>query len=218
MENTNIIKDLRVFKDISVRNIPPLLQCVGAFQKNYLKTEYVIFYGSRMEQIGLILAGTVQVIKEDYWGNKVIIAVLYPGDILGESIASGETNGSIVSFQAAEDCQILFFSFKQALCSCSRSCSYHQQFIENLMAGVSNKNVRLMNKMEILSKKTIRERILTYLSQKVQTEHKTYIHSELGRVDLADYLCVDRSALTRELNRMKEEGIIDFDKNTFLIK
>lgn len=216
--NAELLKKLDLFHDIQPKDFPSLLHCIGAFQKAFQKSEYIVLDGSQMSQVGVVLTGKIQMIKEDCWGNKNILSVIYPGDVFGESIVCGSLSSSIVSFQAAEDSHILFLPFHRVLCSCSRSCKFHQQLIENMVEVIAEKNVRLMEKMEIVSKKTIRERVLAYLSQQVQKEGKLYVQSDMGRLDLADYLCVDRSALTRELARMKKEGIIDFEKNTFLLK
>jgi CRP-like cAMP-binding protein len=154
-------------------------------------------------------------VKEDVWSEKTILVTMTSGEIFGESFVCGEYSSSHVSFQAATDCKILCLSFHRVLCSCSKSCVFHHKLIENMVTLIARKNVKLMDKMEILSKKSIRERILTWLSQQVQINQSDKFESQMGRIELADYLCVDRSALTRELSRMKAGGLLDYYKNTF---
>lgn len=212
------LSQLKLLQGVSKEELPHLLECIGAHQREYEKGAYILFEGSEIDHIGAVLSGRAQIVKEDFWGAKSILAVAEKGDIFGESLVCGGQNGSIASFQALEDCRILFLRFRRVLHSCSRSCKFHQQLIENMVALIARKNVRLMEKMEIISKKTIRGRVLMYLSQQAQKSRQPYIDSPLGRLSLADYLCVDRSALTRELAKMKADGWIDYDKNTFTLK
>jgi len=101
--------------------------------------------------------------------------------------------------------------------SCTMACMFHHQLIENMVHIIANKNRDLMRKVEVISKKTLREKILAYLSIQAQLQDSRYFEIPLGRVELAEYLCADRSALTRELAKMKAEGLIDYDKNCFRI-
>lgn len=215
-----IIKQLAahpLFSDISAADIPHLLHCLGAYEKNYQKSEFLLLFEEPITWIGIILTGRVHIIKEDLWGNSTILAVLQPMDIFGESFACGSRKKSEVCVQAAEVVKVLILQFDKVIRTCSRMCSFHQQLTENMVSMIADKNLRLMEKIEITSKKTIREKICTYLGNQVSKENSDYITIPLGRLELAEYLCVDRSALTRELNTMKNEGLIDFHKNTFRI-
>ncbi len=110
---------------------------------------------------------------------------------------------------------VLLLPFQRVLHTCSRACAFHQQLIENMVQLMANKNQELMKKVEVVTKKTLREKILAYLSQQAQLQGGEYFEIPLGRLELADYLCADRSALTRELTAMKKEGILDYDRNVF---
>ncbi len=212
------IKDSRLFENIKETELPAMLNCLGAVTREFQKSEFIFIEGSELKQIGVVIEGTVHMVKEDVWGEKTILTSMESGEIFGESFVCGEYDSSSVSFQAATDCKILCLSFHRVLCSCSKSCVYHHKLIENMVTLIAHKNVKLMNKMEILSKKSIRERVLTWLSQQVQLNGSEKFESPLGRIELADYLCVDRSALTRELSRMKADGLLNYDKNTFSMK
>lgn len=211
------IRDSRLFENIQESELSSMLGCLGAAFRDYQKSEFIFLEGAEIKQIGVVVEGTVHMVKEDVWGGKAILAVMTHGEIFGESFVCGEFDRSTVSFQAATDCKILCLSFHRVLCVCSRACSYHNRLVENMVTLIARKNVKLMDKMEILSKKSIRERILTWLSQQVQFNGAKTFVSPLGRLELADYLCVDRSALTRELSRMKSEGLLDYDKNTYVL-
>ena len=108
----------------------------------------------------------------------------------------------------------MFLPFAKVLNSCSAACEFHHRLIENAVKLMASKNIELVQKLEIISKKTLREKILTYLSI-IANNSGSYFKTDMNRSDLADYLCADRSALSRELSKMKQDGLIDFDKNTF---
>ena len=141
----------------------------------------------------------------------------YPEDIFGETFACGAESSSLVSFVAAQDSKVLFLSFCRVMHTCTHACQFHQTLIENMVRLIARKNRELMRKVEVVSKKTLREKILAYLSIQAQSQGGKTFEIPLGRVEWAEYLCADRSALTRELARMKEEGILDYQKNTFTI-
>lgn len=211
------VKDMSLFRSMSTQDISSALACVGAYTRRYLKSEYIITNEATVKNIGLIMSGAVQMVQEDMWGNKSVLVTLKCNEIFGESFACGGSLMSTVSFVAVKDMEVMFLPFARVIRSCQNACGHHQKLIENMVTLIAEKNVMLMEKLDILSKKTLREKLLEYLSVQAGDDHKRTITIPLGRVQLAEYLCVDRSALTRELNNMKSEGIIDFDKNTFRI-
>ena len=138
-------------------------------------------------------------------------------ELFGETFACGDDNLSVVTFVVSENAEILFMPFSRVMHSCTMACAFHHRLIENMVKVIANKNRDLMRKVEVVSKRTIREKLLTYLSIQAQQQNSRYFEIPLGRVELAEYLCVDRSALTRELVKMKEDRLIDYDKNCFRI-
>ncbi len=206
-----------LFYHISEEEFKNMLGCVGYYEKTYEKNSLVIMENDNVKYLGVIIKGSVQMIKEDIWGNKTILARLGKGELVGETFVFSSQSRSMVSFVTAEKTDLVFMNLGSVMHTCSRSCSHHQQLSDNLVRVISNKNIRLIEKIEITSKKTLREKILEYLSIQYQKNGSGYFEIPLGRIELAEYLCADRSALTRELNRMRDEGIIDFDKNTFRI-
>ena len=142
---------------------------------------------------------------------------LHRNDIFGETFACGSDNQAVVTFLVSEDARILFLPFNRVMHSCTMACQFHHRLIENMVRVIADKNRDLMRKIDVVSKRTIREKLLAYLSIQAQVQGSRYFEIPLGRVELAEYLCVDRSALTRELTKMKEDGLIDYDKNCFRI-
>ncbi|WP_321022599.1 Crp/Fnr family transcriptional regulator [Enterocloster bolteae] len=204
-----------MFHGIQPSELDNMLSCLNSYTRSFQKGEYILLADEPVPCIGVVLTGTVQLVKEDIWGNKAILAITYSGDLFGETFVCSNTSSTSISFWAACDTEVLFLPFERVLHTCGMACVFHHRLIENMMIMVAQKNMQLMEKIDVTSKKTLREKILTYLSLLAQHKGSTYIEVPLGRVELADYLCADRSALTRELSNMKRDGLLDYDKNTF---
>lgn len=211
------IETIPLFQGIKTEQLSAMLNCLGSFTRTYKKGELLSLSHEKVKNIGLVLSGTVHMIKEDVWGDKTILAIMKEGELFGETFVCGSMPESTVTFQAAENSKILYLSFHKVLHSCTNACMFHHRLIENMVKLIADKNGQLLEKVEVVSKKTLRNKILSYLSMQSQHHGSNYFEIPLGRVELAQYLCVDRSALTRELSTMREDGLIDFDKNTFRI-
>ena len=208
------LKTMKLFYGIQESEMTAMLGCIGAYLKEYKKNQYIITLEENVEAVGILLSGKVDMIKEDLWGNKTLLVSMQKGELFGESFSCGIVKNATVSFVADTASMILFLPFSRILRTCNMPCKFHHRLIENMVTVIAEKNIVLMDKVDILSKKTLREKIATYLLQEASKQQSLYFDIPLGRVQLAEYLCVDRSALTRELNTMKAEGYIDFDKNT----
>ena len=194
-----------------------MLDCIGYHIGTFRKGDIVAFEEENIKHVGIVMSGAVDMVKEDLWGNRTMLVRMGRDELFGETFACGSDNLSVVTFQVSEDARILFLSFERVMRSCANACPFHQQLIGNMVRIIAKKNRDLMRKVEVVSKRTIREKLLTYLSIQAQVQNERYFQIPLGRVELAEYLCVDRSALTRELAKMKEEGLIDYDRNCFRI-
>ena len=206
-----------LFKGIREEDFSAMLGCIGYHIGTFQKGEIVGFENENIRHVGILLSGSVDMIKEDLWGNKTMLLRMHKADLFGETFACGEDNLSVVTFLVSEDAKILFLPFDRVMHSCTRACVFHHRLIENMVHIIANKNRDLMRKVEIISKRTLREKILAYLSIQAQVQDSRYFEIPLGRVEWAEYLCADRSALTRELAKMKEDGLIDYDRNCFRI-
>ena len=214
---TEIIEKVNspLFHGIKPEEMKPMLSCISYHIGAYKKDEIISFEEENIKHIGIVISGAVDMIKEDLWGNKTMLVRMRKNEVFGETFACGEDNLSVVTFLVSEDAKILFMPFDRVMHSCTMACRFHHQLIENMVRIIANKNRDLMRKVEVVSKRTIREKLLAYLSIQAQLQGTRYFEIPLGRVELAEYLCVDRSALTRELVKMKDEGLIDYDKNCF---
>ncbi len=206
-----------LFSGIQPEELDAMLGCIGYHIGHFRRGEIVAFEAEHIRHIGIVMSGSVDMIKEDLWGNKTMLVRMHRDELFGETFACGSDKLSVVTFLVSEDAKILFIPFDRVMHSCTMACRFHHQLIENMVSIIANKNRDLMRKVEVVSKRTIREKILAYLSIQAQVQDSRYFEIPLGRVELAEYLCVDRSALTRELAKMKADGLIDYDRNCFRI-
>lgn len=192
-----------------------VLSCIGYHIRSYQKGEIVTMAQESIQKVGILLSGAVDMVKEDIWGNRSLLLRCKKDDVFGETFACGSDSVSVVSFIAAEQSKVLFVSFGRVMRTCTNACEHHHRLVENMVRVIADKNRELMQKVEIISKKTLREKIFAYLSHYAQSSNSSSFQIPLGRVELADYLCADRSALTRELARMRSEGLLEYNKNNF---
>jgi CRP-like cAMP-binding protein len=207
-----------LFYSIQPEDRKAMLGCIGYHIGTFKKGDIVAFEEENIKHIGILLSGAVDMIKEDLWGNKTMLVRMRKDELFGETFACGSDNLSVVTFMVSEDAKILFLPFDRVMHSCTMACQFHHRLIENMVHIIADKNRDLMRKVEVVSKRTIREKLLAYLSIQAQIQESRYFEIPLGRVELAEYLCVDRSALTRELAKMKEDGLIDYDRNCFRMR
>lgn len=204
-----------LFDGIDPKDRIAMLGCIGYHIGTFQKGEAVAFEGENIRHVGILLSGSVDMVKEDIWGNKTMLVRMGKNALFGETFACGEDTMSVVTFIVSEAAQILFMPFARVMHSCTMACAFHHRLIENMVRIMAGKSRDLMRKVEVVSKRTIREKLLAYLSIQAQAQGSRYFEIPLGRVELAEYLCADRSALTRELAKMKAEGIIDYHRNCF---
>ena len=211
-------KEIPLFTNIKEMDLNQLFMCLRSYRQKYKRGENIIMEQDDVKYIGVVLSGMVHMLKDDIWGNQIMLGFIEPGALLGESFAVQRTTESYVRFQAVKDTEIIFLAASSIIHNCPRQCGFHAQITQNMFQLMGEKNVQLMEKIEVSSKSTLRDKLLAYLSMMSQKQHSRYIESPLSRTELAEYLCANRSAMTRELSYMKEEGIIDFDKNTYILK
>ena len=214
-----IAKKLRntLFQGIAEEDLNAMLYCTGYYLRTYEKGQVVSLEQEEIRHIGVVLSGAVDMVLEDLWGGKTLLVRMGETEMFGETFACSEDNRALATFVAAEDSRVVFIPFHKIMHTCTHSCRFHHQLVENMVKIIAGKNRELLRKVDVVSKKTLREKILAYLSIQAQLQQSRYLELPLGRVELAQYLCADRSALTRELEKMRGDGLIDFHKNTFKI-
>ena len=211
----NQLSSYPLFRGITAEGLDALLTCMGVYTRTFCRKEPIHLQSHAFRFVGIILRGAVRVIRQDTLGNRTSLLMLRSGDVFGETFACGSQREPLDAFWADTDCEILFLSFSKALHVCTRCCPVHHRLIENLTRIMGDRAVLLMEKVEIISQKTLRDKILTFLHLEAQRRGSCRFTLSMGRLELADYLCADRSALTRELNLMQEEGLLEFHRNSF---
>jgi len=215
--NYESLKQISLFEGIEPHELKSLISCLGAKYRSYEKNETVLLAGSHVEQIGIVLTGSVQVIKEDLIGNRTIIGNVGEYELFAEVFACASVNVIPITVIASEDCTIMWIGFHKIVATCPSSCVFHTKLIENMMKILARKNMLLNQKIDCLSKRSIRDKLITYLISQADRQKSLIFSIPFSRNELADYLCVDRSAMSRELGKMRDEGLLDYDRNTFRI-
>ena len=209
--------DIPLFQGLEREEISEVLQKFHGLIKHFSKSDYIYLAGDCVENLCVVLDGTVQMIKEDIWGEKSIIANLGAGSVFAENFLGKLGDRSVVSYFVASDSEVLMLPLGRSLFDVNTNSKASQRLMCKIVSILADNNTRLIEKTEILCKKTLRSKILAYLEQEERNKQSHQFTIPFNRTDLANYLDADRSALTRELARMKDEGIIDYTKNTFTL-
>lgn len=206
-----------LFSSLSSDELPHMLNCLQARQKSYEAKQFIIHESDTTEDLGIVLNGQVQIITEDAFGNRSITAKLGPGDLFGQVAASKLAHSSPVSVLADTETDLLMLKFHKLVTPCTRACSFHSRVIENMMNVLAERNLMMNRKLSILSQRTMRGKLLSYLAWQSHDKGSSTFSIPFNRDELADYLCVNRSALSREISKMVEERIIATDRNRFTL-
>lgn len=204
-----------LFKGIPEEDIVAILTCLDAKQKSYAKGDCLYQIGSQATALGLVLSGSVHVESVDVWGNTTILASVDPGQVFAEAYACLPGEPLMINVVAVENCEVLLIEMGCLLNTCPNTCSHHRAMLSNFMTVLARKNLELSRRSLHVSSKTIRDKVLSYLSYQVTQQGSTHVTISFNRQQLANYLSVDRSALSNELSKMQEEGLLTVDKNHF---
>ena len=185
-------------------------------EKNYGKGEYIFRMGDVTTELGIVLSGSVVVENADVWGNTGILTKVHPGGVFAETYALGRVP-MMVSAKAMEDSRIQFLDLRVLDAFQNSALDWQRKLLKNLLDISARKNIILSERMFCISSKTVRGRVLAYLSKQARLAASSSFRIPFDRQQMADYLNVDRTALSKELGKMKEEGLIDFNKNHFVI-
>ena len=210
-----VLKRTKLFSGVEEEDIASLLSCLGARKKEYKKGEYILREGEHISDIFILVEGKIHIQKDDYWGNRSILSVISVGEMFGEGYAAPESGALLNDVVAVEDSSVLFFDVKRILTTCSSACRFHNMIVQNMFFAISDKNRRLVQKLGHMSGRTTRAKLISYLSEEAKRQGSSAFTVPFNRQQLADYLCVDRSAMSNELCKMRDEGMIKFEKSRF---
>ncbi|HAX53556.1 CRP-like cAMP-binding protein [Muricomes intestini] len=212
------ISETELFAGTTQEETKIMLKCLGAEERRYPKDHTIYHMGQTVHRLGLLLEGGVNIVRTDVWGNENIIGHVLPGDVFAETYACNPEEPMMADVMTTLESRVVFLDVGKVIQTCSSSCDHHERLIRNLLVTMSVKNLNLSRKINHITPKTIRERLLSYLSWEAVRQGKMYIDIPFSRQQLADYLSVDRSALSSELSKMQKEGLLSYKKNHFILK
>lgn len=213
--NISFLTTTLLFRGMSPEEAKGMLDCLGAREKLCQKGELIFRAGEHIDSMGLVLSGSVHISIDDLWGNSTLLGRVEPGQLFAETYACIPGEPLLVNVTASEDSDILFLNAARVMTTCKSACPYHSRLVQNLLQITALKNLALSTRSLHTSPKTIRGRLVSYLSEQARRSGSSRFTIPFDRQQLADYLGVDRSALSNELGKMKHEGLLSCEKNRF---
>ena len=213
-----VIRSSALFSGISEEEVTAMLSCLNAEERSFPKEAFVLRAGDTAGSIGLVLSGSVLVIQEDIWGNRNILSKAGPGQTFAAAFACAPGSVLNVSVVAETPVTALFLDVKRILTVCPSACAHHSRIIRNLLGELAEKNLRFGEKLTHMGQRTIRSKLMSYLSAEAQRRGAVEFDIPFSRQQLADFLGVERSGLSLELGKMKQDGLLDFHKSHFVLK
>ena len=213
----SILKRTKLFSGLGDDDILSMLNCLNAAVRQYNKGEYVFRQGEYIHDLMILASGRLHIQKEDYWGNLNILNEIRSGEIFGEAYIVPDSGTLMNDIIAAEASTVLFFNMERILTVCPSACPFHTRLLKNMFYTISDKNKRLVQKISYISQRSTKEKLLSYLSDEAKRQNSSSFSIPFDRQQLADFLSVDRSAMSNELCRLRDEGMLDFHKNEFTL-
>ena len=211
----SILQRSQLFAGVSEDDIEAMLDCLSAKMHSYKKGEYVLREGEHIDNVMLLASGSLIIQKDDFWGNRSIVNRISAGEMFGEAYATPDSIPILNDVIALEDSDVMFFDFRKILTVCSSACRFHTNVVQNLFFAISEKNRQLVQKLGHMSKRTTRDKLISYLSEQAKRSGSSTFSIPFNRQQLADFLCVDRSAMSNELCKMRDDGLLTFKRNKF---
>ena len=207
-----------LFQGSEPEQVKEMMKCFYARERHYRKGEIVLYMGDLVKDLGLVLSGGVTIERDDLLGNRSIFGHAGPGQIFAETYACVPEEPLMVNVVADEDTDILFLDIGRVLTTCRSTCTHHSMLIRNLLLASARKNLGLSERIMHTSPKSIRGRLISFFSAQAARQGSRSFSIPFNRQQLADYLGVDRSTMCNELSKMQRDGIIEYEKNRFLLK
>lgn len=213
----DILRGCPLFDRIGDESLKEMLGCLNAKERSYKKGDAVFAEGDKAKYLGIVLEGSVQLVRVDYYGNRSILANIEPPQLFGEAFACAGLKSLPVDAVAATDTRIMLLDAQRIARPCGNACPCHGQTILNLLHIVAKKNLVLHQKIEITSKRSTREKLMTYLLLQAKNAKSHTFTVPYDRQELADYLEVDRSGLSAEISKLRNEKVLECRRSTFTL-
>ena len=204
-----------LFTGISREDLHTMLTCLGARIVDVAKGEPVFLEGDPAGFLGIVLEGSVQIVREDYFGNRSILHQSMPGDIFAEAFSFTGLETIPVSGYAVKPSKVMMLTCRRMMTVCANACGFHNTLVKNLLQLVSRKNLMLSEKIRYMSQKTTRDKLMAYLSDQAKQANSPEFTIPFDRQGLADYLGVERSAMSAEISRLSKDGAIETKGSKF---
>ena len=215
--NTDLLVTNLLFKGLTTQEVQQILPCLLAEEKTYEKDSFIYRVGDHIHSMGILLSGKLSIENDDLWGNKTILNLITPGNVFAETYACIPGEQLMVNVVAVQKSQVLNLDIVRLLSTCNKNCSFHNKLIRNLLTISAQKNLNLSRRSFHTAAKTIRARLLSYLSYEATKQGSYEFDIPFNRQQLADYLSLDRSALSNELSKMTKEGLLSTHQNHFIL-
>lgn len=216
-EIVDVLASSMLFEGVDREDIVAMLDCLGAVSRTFEKGQVVFARGERMGAVAVLTAGRVAIQDDDWWGRRTIVDVIAPGGVFLESYAMPGSPTLMNDVVALEDGAVVLLDAAKVMTTCSSACAMHTRVFMNLLSSLAGRNRALVRRLSTLSRRTTREKILSYLSQEAARQGSSSFTIPLDRQALADYLAVDRSAMSSELSRMRKDALVDFHTSSFTL-
>lgn len=211
----SILKKTKLFDGLENEEIISMLSCLKAKLNTYKKGEYVLRQGEYVSNVFILVEGSLHIQNDDYWGNHSILRQISVGEMFGESYIGPDSGALLNDAVAITDSTVIFFDLGKIITACSSACPFHNTVVQNMFFAISEKNRKLVQKVGHMSKRSTREKLISFLSQEAKKHNSSSFTIPFNRQQLADFLSIDRSAMSKELCKMRDEGLLEFDRNQF---
>lgn len=212
-----VLQTCALFRQVAAGELAAMLGCLGAKVVSRSKQETIFMEGAPATQVGILLSGSAQIVKEDFYGNRSIVASIEPGELFGETFACAGVECLPVSVIATDKSDIMLIDCRRITQTCSNACEFHNRMVLNLLMVVAQKNLMFNQKIEIISRRTTRDKLMTYLLNQAKQHRSSDFTIPFDRQELADYLGVERSALSSEIGKLRAEGILESLRSRFIL-
>ena len=216
MDELKILTECALFRGLRRAQIQDMLPCLSARRSRFRRGQFLLRAGDEVRFAGVVLAGEVELLQEDFWGNRNLLAAVGPGGLFAEAFACAHAV-SPVSVLCKTDGSVLYLNVRAVFSPCEKACAQHKALSQNLIRVLAEKNMQLNEKVGFLSQRTTREKLLAYLSAQARRAGSASFRIPFDRQQLADFLSVNRSAMSAELSRMQREGLLRADRSSFTL-
>lgn len=210
-----ILQNCPLFSGVDAAETEAMLGCLNARKVEADKDTYIFREGDPADFVGVVLSGAVRVVRTDFYGNQSILGQVEPGGVFGEAFSCAGAQALPVSVVVAQPTSVLLLDLKRVLHVCPRGCTFHGRMITNLVQALAQKNFHLNQRLDIASRRTTRDKLLAYLTDQAKRQNNAEFTIPFDRQTLADYLGVERSAMSAELSKLQKDGILETRKNWF---